>query len=117
MITYGQFKELYDAIGGEPEFPLCFEGRPDDEYMIIKYDDGPTFQKCFDGGYLGDREKKFASLNALYHATMPDGICLEKDWGRLKTIMLGDAFYLDNPEELQDCWDLYVPLTAKWKNS
>ena len=113
MINYEQFKELYDAIGGEPEFPISFEDNPDDEYMIIKYDDGPTFQKCFDGGYQGGWEGKYESLDALYHATMPDGICQEKDWHRLRSIMLGNAFFLEIPEELQDCWDLYVPLTRK----
>lgn len=55
------------------------------------------------------------NLDKLYRATMPDGICLERDWSRITRIMLGDAFYLDTPEELQDCWNEYVPLTAKWK--
>lgn len=30
MITYGQSKELYDAVGGEAELPLYFKGNPND---------------------------------------------------------------------------------------
>ena len=115
MITYEQLKKLYDAIGGGPEFPVYFEDNPDGEYMIIKYDDGPTFQKCFEGGYQGDWERKLGSLNDLYHAVMPDGVCLERDWGRIRSIMLGEAFFLGYPEELKECWDLYVPLTTQQK--
>ena len=110
MITYEQFKELYDAIGGSPEFPIFFDEECEDEYMLIKCDDGPTFQKCF-----GDRygELKFESLDDLYRSTMPDGICLEKDWGRIVRVMMGNAFFLEQPDELEDCWKLYAPLTNK----
>lgn len=106
MITYEQFKELYDAIGGFPEFPVFFDEKCEDDYMIIKYDDGPTFQRCFGEGY---RALGFLNLDELYHATIPDGICRERDWSRITRIMLGDAFYLDIPKELQDCWNEYVP--------
>lgn len=106
MITYEQFKELYNAIGGSPEFPVFFDEKCEDEYMIIEYDDGPTFQRCFGEGYGG---LGFLNLDELHHATMPDGICLERDWSRITRIMLGDAFHLEILEELQDCWNEYVP--------
>lgn len=51
IITYEQFKELYDAIGGSPEFPVFFDEKCEDEYVIIEYDDGPTFQRCFGEGH------------------------------------------------------------------
>ena len=115
MITYEQFKEPYNAIGGSPEFPIFLDGKCEEGYMIIKYNDGPTFQKCFAGSSYEERKIGFASLDKLYHATMPDGICLERDWGRVTRVMLGDVFRLEIPEDLQDCWELYAPLTAKWK--
>ena len=62
------------------------------------------------------RRDRVASLDELYRATMPDGICLERDWGRVTRVMLGDAFCLEIPDDLQDCWELCVPLAAKWKN-
>lgn len=75
--------------------------------MIIKYNDGPTFQKCFAGSSYEEGEIGFASLDELYHATMPDGICLEGDWdwSRVTRVMLGDAFCLEIPEDLQDRWE------------
>lgn len=109
MITYEQFKELYDAIQGEPEFPLYFDTEEAKEYMIIKCDDGPTFQKCFGNDYWG--ELKFKSLDDLCHAALPNGICLERDWGKITAIYLGHAFNLAYPEDLKDCWDIYVPLS------
>ena len=112
MITYEEFKELYDAIGGSAEFPIFFDEECEGEYMIIKYDDGPTFQKCFGERY---GELKFSSLDELYYSTMPDEICLERDWCRVSRVMLGSAFFLEIPSELKDCWELYVPRTAKWK--
>ena len=51
MITYEQFKELYDVIGSSPEFLVFFDKKCEDEYMIIKYDDSPTFQRYFGEGY------------------------------------------------------------------
>ncbi len=49
MIIYEQFKELYNAMGGSPEPSIFFDGKCEEGYVIIKYNDGPTFQKCFAG--------------------------------------------------------------------
>ena len=43
MITYEQFKEFHNAIGGSPEPPIFFDEKCEEGYMIIKYNDGPTF--------------------------------------------------------------------------
>lgn len=43
MITYEQFKEFHNAIGGSSEPPIFFDEKCEEGYMIIKYNDGPTF--------------------------------------------------------------------------
>lgn len=103
MINYEEFKNLYDAIPGDPEFSVFLGERCAHEYMIIKRDDGVAFRKCFDGGYPGG-EVGYESLDTLCRATQPDGVCLERDWEQIVRITVGDAFYLDTPDDLEDCW-------------
>ena len=48
MIPIEEFEDIYNLIPGEPEFELWFdEDGPD--YMIIKYADCATFQRCGNG--------------------------------------------------------------------
>ena len=103
MITYEEFKNLYDAIPGEPEFSVFLDDGREREYMIIKCGGRATFQKCFDGGYPGG-EVGYESLDELCRATQPDGVCLARDWELISRIAVDDAFYLDTPDDLEDCW-------------
>lgn len=111
MITYEQFKDIYEAIEGEPEFFVYLEGTSPDGYVIIKHNDGPSFQRECDPENRG--ETFYASLDELYHATQIDDICLKRDWSRIYSLVMGHAFDLFYPDELQDCWNVYVSLTAK----
>ena len=66
--------------------------------MIIKYIDGPTFQRC---GYQneGSSEIKFNSLKELCESEVLDGIKLIRDWSKIDCISTGNGFgmlYEDN---------------------
>ncbi len=83
MISYEEFKRYYNCGKREPEFYFIFEDSQK-EYMIIKYDDGPTFQRC--GMTDGSGEYKYRSLDELYCADTIDGINLKRDWGIIQSI-------------------------------
>ena len=48
MISIEEFETIYNLIPGEPEFELWFD-KDGPSYMIIKYADCATFQRCGDG--------------------------------------------------------------------
>ena len=85
MISYLDFKIIFNAIDGEPECEIYFKGS-DVTYMIIKYDGYVSFQRC---GYVveGSGEFTYKSLDDLYHSILVDGICLEKDWDKIETML------------------------------
>lgn len=107
MVTYEDFAIIYDRWSGEPEFEFRFEGS-DEEYMLIKYADHASFQRCGawdeNGNYDGDGsgEYGYTSLDALYHADLIDGIRLDRDWPRITEIVAGSAFYLSLPEHVKE---------------
>lgn len=84
IVSYESFKKIYDAMPGEPEFCIEFEDK-NEEYMIIKYDDGPTFQRC-GGKDEGSGEVKFESLDDLYKTVTIDNILLSRDWGKSNVV-------------------------------
>lgn len=90
MISYEAFHRIYNASEGEPEFTIWFLDRKED-YMIIKYSDGPTFQRC---GYQDEAsgEIKFCSLDELCETEALDGIKLIRDWFKIDYISKGDGF-------------------------
>ena len=45
MISIDEFEKIYNLIPGEPEFELWFD-EDGPSYMIIKYADCATFQRC-----------------------------------------------------------------------
>ena len=92
MITYSVFKKIFDAYPGEPECEIYFNGT-DVTYMIIKYKRYVTFCRC---GYIveGTEEFKYDNLDELYHSVLVDGICLEKDWNNIETIVIDSSFDL-----------------------
>lgn len=49
MISIKEFEEIYNLIPGEPEFELWFD-EDGPSYMIIKYADCATFQRCGNTG-------------------------------------------------------------------
>ena len=74
MVDYQTFKKIYDIAFGEPEFNIIFKQK-DSEYMIIKYPDGPTFQR--QGFENGSGEFHYDTLDELYESDLIDGINLK----------------------------------------
>lgn len=78
VISLDEFRAFYDRLPYHAEIEIAFEGRERcAEYMIIKYEDGVSFQRC---GYRdGSGELEYGDLEALLKAETVDGICLERD--------------------------------------
>lgn len=85
MITIKEFSEIFNAAKGEPEYAILLENR-EGEYMIIKYKDCVTFQRC--GIESGSGEVRFGSLDELLSAETIDGICLKRDWNLISSIVV-----------------------------
>ena len=81
----------------EPEFEICFFDHAN-TYMIIKYDDHVSFQRC--GVSDGSGEFDYSSLSELYQTTTVDGICLKDEWDYIQTIIADSMYDLSIPEEL-----------------
>ncbi len=81
-ISYERFKNIYEKVNGEPEYYVYLENKPTEEYMIIRYKDGPTFQRC--GVKDGSGEIEFENLDKLYESETIDGICLKRDWDKVR---------------------------------
>ena len=106
MISFEEFTLLFDSIRGEPEFEILFRDTKK-EYMIIRFDDHVSFQRC--GAYDGSGEYNYASLQELYQTITVDGICLKDSWNTIETIIADSAFDLSIPEEL-------ASFRARWIN-
>lgn len=106
MISFDEFKEVFDSMSGEPEITINFFDNEAD-YMIIRHNECVTFQRCGSdsrGVYTGSGEYEYPSLEELYHAELVDGICLEKMWDEIEIIIDSDTFVL--PGEYDD-WKQY----------
>lgn len=99
MITYPVFKKIFDAYPGEPECEIYFKGTGT-TYMIIKYDNCVTFQRC--GVKDGSEEFDYRDLDTLYHSVLLDGVCLEKDWDNIETIVIDNSFDLAFKDEIEN---------------
>ena len=99
MISIEEFEEIYNLIPGEPEFELWFD-EDDPNYMVIKYADCATFQRC-DNRPRGSGEFEYPSLDALLSADLLDGLSLRGDWSRIQGIIASDSWCLNNPSDLQ----------------
>lgn len=87
MVTYEQFKKIFESLNGEPEIAIYFKNRPH-EYMLIKYVDHVTFQRCGDEKASGEIE--FLSLDELYNSRTIDDICLKDDWDKIEDILIDE---------------------------
>lgn len=91
MLSMEEFKKLYGALGGEPEFEFSFKGR-DCAYMVIKYDDHASFQRC---GYKdGSGEIDYTDLDSILELDLIDGINMKRDWGRICDIVANSTISL-----------------------
>lgn len=100
MISFSVFKEIFDAIPSdmEPEITFCFFNRRD-EYMIIKYNDRVTFQRCGTGSEQSG-EISFGSLEELYNAQTIDNICLKNEWNGISGIIFDSMFDVNDSDAL-----------------
>ncbi len=94
-MDYEAFKKLYDCVPGEPEFEIIFRGIKK-TYMIIKYDDHVSFQRC--GTYDGSGEYEYSSLDELCEIKSVDGICLRDMWDNIETIIAEARYDLSSPD-------------------
>ena len=77
MISIEEFEEIYNLIPSKPEFELWLD-EDGPSYMIIKYADSATFQRC-GNGLRGSGEFEYPSLDALLSADLLDGLNLRRD--------------------------------------
>lgn len=99
MIDYRKFKEIFEAIDSynEPEIELYFKDK-NNHYMIIKYSDYITFQRCGVKEKLS-KEIKFKSLDELYNAKTIDDICLKSEWENIEDIIFDGLFSIIDDQE------------------
>ena len=104
MIDYNIFKKIFNIITGEPEFEIYFKNR-DDTYMIIKYNDYVTFQKCFDEQDRG--EQKYKTIDDLYNSILLDEINLKNDWNSINDILIDSSFSIvDDKDEIKRIYNI-----------
>ena len=99
MIPIEEFEGIYNLIPDEPEFEFWFD-EDGPTYMIIKYADCATFQRCGNGS-RGSGEFEYPSLDALLSADLLDELNLRRDWSRIQGIIASDSRHLNNPNDLQ----------------
>ena len=93
MIDYKNFQILFNKISGEPEFEIYFKNL-NDTYMIVKYNDCVTFQKCFDKQNRG--EVKYKTLDELYNSNLIDKVSLKNDWNNIEDIVIDTTYSILN---------------------
>lgn len=99
MLSIEEFRKLYEGLEGEPEFEFIFENREHD-YMVIKYDDHSSFQRC---GYQdGSGEIDYADIDSLLNADLIDGINLGRDWESVGNIVVNSTFNLAQYSDAAD---------------
>ena len=92
MISYKKFKEIFDNLDAnrEPEIEIYFKNK-ENNYMIIKYKEYVTFQRC------GKKEEqsgeiKFKSLDELASSKTIDDIILINEWVNIEDILFDTTF-------------------------
>ena len=99
MIAYEAFKKMFNETPGEPEYEIIFRGNKK-TYMIIKYDDHASFQRC--GFHDGSGEYEYPSFEELCETKSVDGICLRDMWENIETIIAEARYDLSLPDEVED---------------
>lgn len=105
MITYEKFKKIIDNLDSnrEPEIEIYFNNK-DYNYMIIKYSDHITFQRC---GKKKDQsgEIRFNSLDELYNVKTIDEIILKEEWKNITDILIDCTFsVVDDKDDIKNLY-------------
>lgn len=101
IMTYERFVEVLNNIPFEPEFEIYLRNC-DDTYMVIKYENRVSFQKCGDNV---SGEEYFDDFNELYNAQTIAGVCLRERWNDIQSIVVNSSFHI--PEDLDELYDVY----------
>lgn len=109
MISYLKFKEIFDSLdyNREPEIEIYFKNKKNN-YMIIKYKDFITFQRC---GSINEQsgEIKFESLEELYNTKTIDDILLKNEWDDLEDILFDCTFsVIDDKDEFYNLYGISI---------
>lgn len=99
MITIEQFKNLYQSTSDGSEFEIHFKDSAD-EFMIIKYSDHASFQRC--GVETGSGEEDYPSIDALLLATLIDDIQLTRDWPEIELIVFNSWCNIKTENDLKE---------------
>ncbi len=99
VISYSKFKEILDNIDSnrEPEIEFYFKNKKY-TYMIIKYKDYITFQRCGANEEQGG-EIKYKSLNELCNSQTIDDIILINEWDSIEDIIFDCTFSVVDDKE------------------
>lgn len=92
-------QKLFCETSGEPEFEITFRGIKI-SYIIIKYDDHVSFQRC--GANDGSGEYEYPSFEELCETKSVDDICLRDMWDKIETIIAEATYDLSLPDEVED---------------
>ncbi len=108
MITYVKFKKIYDNIGSykELEIEFYFKNRKN-SYMIIRYNDYITFQRC-GTEEEGSGEIKFKSLDVLYNSQTIDNIVLKDEWDNIEDILFNGFSVIADKEEILNLYGVKI---------
>ena len=87
-----QFKEIFSKLTGEPELEIHLKNY-ESIYMIIKYDNYVTFQRC--GINDGSGEIKFKDIDELLESDTIDNINLKRDFNKIENIIVDEGFDID----------------------
>ena len=98
------FEKLFNKISGEPEISIYFVDN-NNQYMIIKYNNYITFQRC--GIDDGSGEIKYNNLQELFNAKTIDNICLKDDWNKINDIIIDEGLSIkDDLDYIKKIYDL-----------
>jgi hypothetical protein len=104
IVDFDLFEKLFNKIGGEPEISIYFNNNKN-QYMIIKYNDYITFQRC--GITNGSGEIKFNNLRELFETKTIDNICLKEDWNKINDIIIDESLSLkDDLDHIKNIYKL-----------
>ena len=103
-VDFDLFEKLFNKINGEPEISIYFVDNKN-QYMIIKYNNYITFQRC--GINDGSGEIKYNNLRELYNTKTVDNICLKEDWNKINDIIIDESLSLkDDLDYIKEIYDL-----------
>ena len=96
MITYNQFKKLFNNLKHEAEIEIYFESN--ERYIIVKYDNYLTFGK---ENASKEKIKNYSNIDELYNSF------LSEKWNEITDVLIDLTFsVIDNKEEIKDYYKI-----------